>query len=175
MAAGESVERLRAEETGKQSIRRVAELLARNDAAPASPFTPEGGAEEIPFAYELPATAPVTEGLGSINESGVVARGITLATPRGLPISAPADGTISFAGPYRDYDGVIIIDHGAGWLSLLVNAASTHHPGERVRLGEEIGRTLGPLQVELSHNERRISPALIAGSSQNLSNAYKGR
>jgi septal ring factor EnvC (AmiA/AmiB activator) len=88
-------------------------------------------------------------------------------------VTAPADGVIKFAGPFRDFDGVVIIDHGGGWLSLLVNVASELHPGDRVTLGQEIGRALGPLQVELSQNGRRISPALIAGSSQNLSKTAK--
>jgi septal ring factor EnvC (AmiA/AmiB activator) len=174
IAAGENVERLRTEEAGSQSIRRVAEILAGNGPAPASPFKPEGGEPHFPIAYDLPAAAPVIEGFGTINDSGVLARGITLATQRGAQLTVPADGTIRFAGPYRDYDGIIIIDHGSGWLSLIVNAASSLHAGDKVHRGEEIGRALGPLQVELSHNDRRISPALIAGSSQKLSNGFKG-
>jgi murein hydrolase activator len=174
IAASEDIERLRAQEAGSQSIRRVASVLAEDAPAPPSPFRPEGGDPRPPFAYQLPAAAPVAEGLGAVSDSGVLARGITLATSRGMPLTAPADGTIKFAGPYRDYDGVLIIDHGGGWLTLIVNAASTLHPGDKVRMGDDIGRALGPLQVELSRNGRRISAALIAGSSQNLSKAPKG-
>ena len=97
------------------------------------------------------------EGLGSVNESGVRSRGLTLATARGAPITAPADGIVKFAGPFRDYDGVLIIDHGSGWLTLIVNAASTLHPGDHVAIGQPIGRALGPLQIELSQNGHRIS------------------
>ena len=32
---------------------------------------------------------------------------------------------MSFSGPFRDYDGVLIIDHGGGWMSLIVNVASS--------------------------------------------------
>ncbi|HEY6049098.1 MAG TPA: hypothetical protein VIV07_08655, partial [Sphingomicrobium sp.] len=71
-------------------------------------------------------------------------------------------------------DGVVIIDHGRGWLTLIVNVASQLHPGDRVRLGDDIGRALGPIEVELSQNGQRISPALIAGSSASLSKAVKG-
>ena len=174
MAASENVERLRGEEADNQSIRRVAGQLAAEDISPASPFAAEGGALRLPFAYEFPAAAPVTEGLSSVSESGVRSRGVTLATRRGAAVSAPAAGIVKFSGPFREYDGVVIIDHGGGWLSLIVNVASTVHPGERLAAGEEIGRALGPLQVELSQNGRRISPALIAGSSQNLSKSPKG-
>jgi septal ring factor EnvC (AmiA/AmiB activator) len=174
MAAGEDVERLQGEQAGSQSIRAVARQLAGDDASPVSPFKPDGGAPRPPFVYQLPAVAPVTEGLASIDSSGVQSRGLTLATARGAPVTAPADGVIRFAGPFRDYDGVVIVDHGGGWLSLIVNVASTLHAGDRIRLGDDIGRALGPLQVELSRNGHRISPAIIAGSSENLSKATKG-
>jgi murein hydrolase activator len=173
IAAQEDVERLRGEQASNQSIRRVAEQLAGGDPAPSSPFAPEGAAPRPPFAYQLPAAAPVTEGLAAVDDSGVRSRGLTLATGRGTQVTAPADGVVKFSGPFRDYDGIVIIDHGGGWLSLIVNVASELHPGDRVALGQEIGRALGPLQVELSQNGRRISPALIAGSSQNLSKTGK--
>jgi len=174
MAAGENVEKLRGEQAGSQSIRRVAGQLAADEPAPLSPFAAEGGAMRVPFAYQLPAAAPVTEGLAAVNDSGVRSRGLTLATFRGMPLTAPADGIVKFSGPFRDYDGVLIVDHGGGWISLIVNVVSPLHPGDRVQLGQDIGRALGPLQVELSQNGRRISPALIAGSSQNLSKGTKG-
>jgi septal ring factor EnvC (AmiA/AmiB activator) len=173
MAAGENVEKLRSEETGSQSIRAVAGKLSGEDPAPPSPFASEGSAPQPPFAYQLPAAAAVTEGLGAVSDSGVQARGLTMATSRGAPVTAPADGVVKFSGPFHGYDGVLIIDHGHGWLSLIVNVASALHPGDRVQLGEAVGRALGPLQVELSQNGRRISPALIAGSSVSLSKGGK--
>jgi len=169
LAAGENVEKLRGEQSNNQSIRRVADQLSAEEAAPATPFVTEGGMLRAPFAYQLPAAAQVTEGLAAVNSSGVRSRGITLGTFRGARVIAPADGTVKFAGPFREYDGVLIIDHGGGWLSLIVNVGSSVHAGDRVSLGQDIGRALGPLQVELSQNGRRISPALIAGSSQSLS------
>jgi septal ring factor EnvC (AmiA/AmiB activator) len=174
MAAGENVEKLRGEQVSNQSMRVVAGQLAAEDTTPASPFAPEGPAPQPPFAYQLPAVAPVTEGLAAVNESGVRSRGLTMATARGASVTAPGGGLVKFAGPFRNYDGVVIIDHGGGWISMIVNVASSLHSGDRVALGQEIGRALGPLQVELSQNGRRISPALIAGSSQNLSKGTKG-
>jgi murein hydrolase activator len=173
LAAGEDIGRLRGEQVSNQSIRAVAAKLAGEDPAPPSPFAPDGGKSRPPFAYELPAAARVVEGLASVNPSGVRSRGLTLATSRGVPLTAPADGVVKFVGPFRDYDGVLIIDHGRGWLSLIVNVASELHRGDRVHLGEGIGRALGPLQVELSQNGRRISPAIIAGSSPSLSKGTK--
>ena len=175
LAASENVERLRGEQANSQSIRAVAFQLASNEQpAPLSPFAPDSRNPLPPFAYQLPATAPVSDGLASVNASGVRSRGLTLATPRGTEVTIPADGVVKFAGPYEDYDGVLIIDHGGGWVSLIVNVASELRVGGRVRLGDPARRALGPLQVELSQNGRRISPALIAGSSQSLSKGPKG-
>ena len=175
IAAGEDVERLRASEASSRDALRLAGQLAALEPAPPRPAGPEGGAVRlVPFAYVLPANARVTDGLGAVNDSGVQSRGLTLATPRGAPLAAPAAGTVRFSGPYGDYDGILIIDHGGGWMSLILNVASTLRPGSRVQLGDPIGRALGSIGVELSQNGRRISPALIAGSSATLSKAPKG-
>ena len=174
LAANETVEKLRGEQANNQSIRIVAGRLAAEPPAPASPFALESQPQRLPFAYQLPAAAPVTEGLAAVDPNGVRSRGVTLATSRGAPVTAPAAGTVRFSGPFRDYDGVLIIDHGGGWLSLIVNLGSTLHAGDRVALGQPVGRALGPLQVELSQNGRRMSPAIIAGSSQSLSKIAKG-
>jgi septal ring factor EnvC (AmiA/AmiB activator) len=175
IAASEDVERLHASQASSRDAMRLAGQLAALDPAPARPIAPDAEAARlVPFAYVLPANARVIDGLGAVNDSGVQSRGLTLATTRGSSLSAPAAGAVRFSGPYENYDGILIIDHGGGWMSLLVNVASTLQPGTRVRLGEPIGQALGPLGVELSQNGRRISPALIAGSSATLSKAPKG-
>jgi len=174
IAAGENLERLSGAQGASREASALAARLAAAEPAPARPSPPEGPAPRPPFAYELPIAAAVTEGLATVNESGVRSRGVTLAAYRGAPVSAPAAGTVRFSGPFRDYDGVLIIDHGGGWMSLIVNVGSTLRPGDHVELGQPLGRALGPLQVELSQNGRRISPALIAGSSQSLSKGPKG-
>jgi septal ring factor EnvC (AmiA/AmiB activator) len=174
ISTSENVESLQGAQGSNRAATAMASELAAADAAPPRPAPPEGAAPRPPFPYELPAAAAVTEGLATVDESGVRARGIKLSTYRGAPVNAPAAGTVRFSGPFRDYDGVLIIDHGGGWMSLIVNVGSTLRPGDRVALGQPVGRALGPLQVELSQNGRRISPALIAGSSQTLSKAAKG-
>jgi septal ring factor EnvC (AmiA/AmiB activator) len=81
---------------------------------------------------------------------------------------------VRFAGPFREYDGVVIIDHGGGWMTLIVNAASSVARGSKVAAGQPLGRALGPIQVELSHSGQHRSPALIAGSSERMSKGGKG-
>jgi septal ring factor EnvC (AmiA/AmiB activator) len=172
LAAGEDIEQLRGTEAGSRAAFAIAGELAANDPAPTRPLSPEGRSEP-PLPYRLPAAAAVTDGVGSVNAHGVRSRGLTLATARGTPLSVPASGTVRFSGPFQSHDGVVIIDHGKGWMSLIVGVASPLRAGERVMLGDPLGRALGPIEVELSQNGRRVSPALIAGSSQTLSNGGK--
>jgi septal ring factor EnvC (AmiA/AmiB activator) len=122
----------------------------------------------------LPVDAPVVEGLGAVDDSGVRSRGTTFESARGASVSAPAAGVVRFSGPFREYDGIVILDHGGGWMSLIVNVSSPLKQGDKVRIGDPLGRALGPVTVELSHGARRFSPALIAGSSATLSKAIKG-
>jgi septal ring factor EnvC (AmiA/AmiB activator) len=174
IAAAEHIEQLRSEESSSRSAFQAADLLAAEDPAPSRPFAPSGMQQRPPFPYALPVKAEVLEGLGAVNDSGVRSRGIAYATRRGTPVNVPADGVVRFCGPFRDYDGIVILDHGGGWMSLIVNVSSSLRTGDKVVLGDPLGRALGPIDLELSHNGRRFSPALIAGSSQSLSKAMKG-
>jgi murein hydrolase activator len=174
IASGEEISRIAAEQASSREARALAAVLEGEDAAPNRPFAPAGPQVQPPFPYALPVNARVTEGLGSVNDSGVRSRGTHFATGRGAGLAVPADGTVRFSGPFRDYDGIVIIDHGGGWTSLIVNVSSPLKPGATVRLGDPLGRALGPIDVELWQNGRRYSPALIAGSSQTLSKDVKG-
>ena len=157
---------------GQQSARSAARLAAElAELGPALlPRTAGGTAGRAPLDYRLPSDAAVLDGLGAISASGIRSRGITLATRRGSALAVPASGTILFAGPFRDYDGVVIIDHGRGWKSVLVNAGSSLPRGRKVRIGEPLGIALGRVEVQLQHGGEAVSPALIAGSSAVLSN-----
>jgi septal ring factor EnvC (AmiA/AmiB activator) len=174
LAAGEDVERLQRTAAGNRAARLLASQAAAADPSPARPAAPEGRLERPPIDYRLPADAPVGDGLGEVGPSGIKSRGVTLATVRGAALIVPASGVVRFSGPFRSHDGVVIIDHGKGWMSLILNVGSSLKVGERVRAGAPMGRALGPVGVELSQNGRRISPALIAGSSQTLSKQGEG-
>lgn len=174
LAASEQAGELEAASTDAAAARRIAAQLVVLGPAPPRPGPAPGAAEPPPLAYRLPSGAPVTIGLGAVSSAGVRSRGVTLATGRGAALIVPAPGVIRFAGPFRSYDGIVIIDHGSGWTTLVLNVASSLRPGTRVGAGEPLGRALGPVTVELSGNGRHLSPALVAGSSGVLSKAGKG-
>ncbi|HSQ98827.1 MAG TPA: peptidoglycan DD-metalloendopeptidase family protein [Sphingomicrobium sp.] len=174
IAAGEQVEQLRSAEASSQSALALAQKLASEGAAPTRPVPPAGSSPRPPFTYSLPVSAPVVAGLGAVNQSGVRSRGISFASSRGAAVRAPATGIVRFSGPFRGYDGIVILEHEGGWMSLITNVSSPLKEGDRVERGDQLGRALGRIDVELSCNGRRFSPALIAGSSESLSKGIKG-
>ena len=174
LAGGETLAVLGEESSRQRSSQAIARELGLLVPLPARPAADGDRAPAPPFPYQLPASALLTAGLGSVDANGIRSRGLALATRRGVPLLVPADGTIVFAGPFRRADSIVVIDHGKGWLSLIVNAATTLDKGARVRRGDPLGRAIGPVEVELSHDGANLSPAFIAASSANLSNGSKG-
>jgi septal ring factor EnvC (AmiA/AmiB activator) len=172
LVRGEEATLLASEARQRRQAGAIASELARLPAPPPRPGTAPQPSPEAPFAYRLP-DLPLIEGLGAIAPNGVRSRGLTFQARRGTSVPVPASGTIRFSGAFRSYDSVVIIDHGGGWMSLILNVASRHRQGDRVTAGEPLGRALGRIGVELSRNGRHLSPALIAGSSEDSSKDRK--
>jgi len=108
-------------------------------AAAASPAAAE--AELARGAYRLPVVGRIVAGLGEVNESGVRSRGVTIAARPGGQVVAPAPGRVGFAGDYRGYGKIVIIDHGGGWVSLLTGMiALSAGVGDTLDAGAPVGR-----------------------------------
>ncbi|KTE27812.1 MULTISPECIES: peptidoglycan DD-metalloendopeptidase family protein [unclassified Sphingopyxis] len=106
-------------------------------AAPPAPAE----AELARGAYRLPVVGRIVAGLGEVNESGVRSRGITIAARPGGQVVAPAPGRVSFAGDYRGYGKIVIIDHGGGWTSLVTGMiALSVGVGDTLDAGTPVGR-----------------------------------
>ena len=175
LASGEALEKAGSDAERLRQGRRAAAELASLDFAPARPMKGDSPLPAPDFDYSLPVAAPLLDGLGSVDRAGIVSRGLSFATARGTEVAVPADGTIAFAAPFRGEDGLVIIDHGGRWTSLLLGVASDRPRGTRVKRGEPLGRALGPIGVELRRGGVPVSPALIAASSVPLSNGGNNR
>ena len=170
LASDEALSTAGADAARRGSALRNAAAVAALGLAPARPMRGDSALAAPDFAYSLPVNGPLSEGLGSVDRAGIVSRGLRYDTRRGAAVSAPADGTVLFAAPFRGHDGLVIIGHDRGWTSLLLGVASDKPKGSRVARGEYLGRALGPVGVELRRNGQPVSPALIAASSVPLSN-----
>lgn len=94
-----------------------------------------------PPSYRLPVAGTLVTGLGEVSRSGVRARGLTIAVRPSAQVVAPIGGRIAYAGAYRGYGQIIIIDHGRGWTTLITSLAAIDvRVGDTVMQGSPIGK-----------------------------------
>lgn len=138
---------LMAEVSAAAEVRTALETLPGPLIRPGRPGEPRGepgvadAARAARFSYRLPVAGTVVAGLGEVSDTGVRARGLTIAARGGALVVAPAAGRIAFAGPFRGFGQIIIIDHGGGWTTLITSLAVLDaRVGENVLQGGPLGR-----------------------------------
>jgi murein hydrolase activator len=160
IALGETARDLAAQIDRQQSAGQVEAALRTLPGPLPRPGSAEAnGAATLPPAYRLPVAGRVVAGFGTLSEAGVRARGITLACAPGGAVVAPAGGVVAYAARFGDYGGVVIVDHGKGWTSLVSGlAALAVRVGDRLQPGAPIGsagRSSAPqVTVELRRRGR---------------------
>ena len=93
-------------------------------------------------AYALPVTGRLVAGFGDSARGSPRSRGIALAVRQGAQAVSPAPGRVAFAGPYRGYGSIVIIEHAAGWTSLITGLAQLDaRVGDRLVGGSPLGIT----------------------------------
>ena len=131
-----------------------------------APATPAG---HYTAAAGLPVSGEVKIRFGQNDGLGTTSHGITVSTRPGATVTAPAAGTVRFAGPFRSYREILILEHPGGYLSLIagmsrVNAAV----GTQVAAGEPIGTmddragASPELYYELRRNGQFVDPEASA-------------
>ncbi|MBO9581816.1 MAG: peptidoglycan DD-metalloendopeptidase family protein [Sphingobium sp.] len=96
-----------------------------------------------PPPYRLPVIGDVVTGFGEVSTAGLRSRGLSIATSSSATVVAPAAGHVAFAGPFRGYGQILIIEHGGGWTSLIANLGRlSAGVGDEVRQGDPIGAAM---------------------------------
>lgn len=142
---------------------RAAELAALD-----GPVLLGGAIEKRPSrttAYVLPAKGKVVFGFHELNITGYRERGIRMELAPSTSVSAPAAGKVSYAGRYRGYGQIVIIEHGNGWTTLITNLAALNvTKGQTVRQGAALGSVSAEqseIGVELRKNGRVMDIAAL--------------
>lgn len=123
------------------------------------PFSRAQG--EMPF----PARGRVVVRFGQTDESQSLSKGISIETRADAQVIAPYNGQVVFAGPFRGYGLLLIIEHGEGYHTLLAGMARIDATvGQHLTTGEPVG-VMGQqgegkpfLYVELRHNGQPVNP-----------------
>ena len=108
-------------------------------AAEAAPV-PTPSSTAAPADLRLPVQGRTITGFGEIGAAGLRSNGIALAPRPGAVVVAPAGGRVAFAGDYRGYGRIVIIEHANGWTSLVTGLGRTDVlAGEQVLSGSPLG------------------------------------
>ena len=136
------IERMEAEELQATQEAR----LARERFAAAASQEPVRLSPRQPFAetkgsLPRPAAGPILREFGAQEAGGSPTRGTVIATRPRAVVTASADGWIVFAGPFRSYGRLLIINTGGGYYLLLAGLDKVHvEVGQFVLAGEPVGQ-----------------------------------
>ena len=123
-----------------------------------------------PFALSrgslrYPAVGRISGHYGKTIRRGIKRKGLSIETRDSAQVIAPFDGKVVFAGNFRGYGQLLIIDHGEGYHSLLAGMSRIDGVmGQYLLSGEPIG-VMGSqnegkpsLYIELRRNGQPINP-----------------
>ncbi len=115
-------------------------------------------------AYKLPENAQLVFGVSELNKTGYRERGVRLLLPQGQAVTSPAAGKVGFAGIYRGYGNILIIEHGGGWITLVANLGDVSvDEGATVAQGDPIGSALSE-KAEVTFELRRNGRIMDIGA-----------
>jgi len=121
------------------------------------------------FEPLLPTTEMIGYSLADAKHEGKRLAADIVAAPR-QPVAAPGDGRIVFAGDFRSYGLLLIIEHGSGYHTLLWGFSSLDvGMGDAVQTGQILGilrdEASPKLHVELRRNGLPVSPEVWLAAS----------
>ena len=125
------------------------------------------GFERAQGQVAYPAIGRIVIRYGARLKEGGRSEGVTIRTRRAAQVVSPYDGEIEFAGPFRSYGRVLIVNVGNGYHVVLAGLAATFaEAGQEVLAGEPIGemasdtRIVPDLYMEIRQASDPRDPAL---------------
>ena len=117
----------------------------------------------MPFPVAGEVTERYGETASAADAGSLRARGITIHGRSSAQVVVPFDGIVAFAGPFRGYGQLLIIEHSEGYHTLLAGLARIDSAvGQLVLAGEPVGvmENTGAtsLYVELRRDGQPINP-----------------
>lgn len=136
----EAAERARAEAEAKTAaeLKAKAEAQARIEAA--KKLQPRMAFADIRASLQYPAQGQILKAYGVNDGFGGTTRGVFVATRADAQVVTPVDGHVEFAGPFRSYGQLLILNTGGGYHVLLAGLGEiTAEQGQFLQAGEPVG------------------------------------
>ncbi|MCB9983951.1 MAG: peptidoglycan DD-metalloendopeptidase family protein [Rhodospirillales bacterium] len=153
----------------------LADLVSRLDeertrsqrAAPPSAKRLVGRPPPNPGAPRLPLPGIIKTGYNEPDIFGAPSKGLDIEGRAGALVVAPMGGIVRFAGYFKNYGNMVILEHQDGWHSLIAGLENIDTVvGQSLNVGEPLGKlhksTSGQkpvLYYELRHKGKAVNPA----------------
>ncbi|MCJ8518751.1 septal ring factor EnvC (AmiA/AmiB activator) [Pseudorhizobium tarimense] len=139
----EAMEQARLEEERQRELsqaeREKAKERAENSLPDKNRIAPAYAFASLKQALELPVAGDILRNYGESDGTGHTALGMTVASSPGAIVTAPADGVVVFAGAFRSYGQMIILNAGDGYHLVLAGMDEVRtRQGKFVLSGEPI-------------------------------------
>ncbi|MFN7102184.1 MAG: murein hydrolase activator EnvC family protein [Pseudorhizobium sp.] len=139
----DAVEQARREEERLRQLSQVERERARERAQNALPdknrIAPAYAFSTLRQTLELPVTGDILRQFGDADGTGHTAVGMTVASSPSSVVTAPADGLVVFAGAFRSYGQMIILNAGDGYHIVLAGMDDVRtRQGKFVLSGEPV-------------------------------------
>lgn len=123
-------------------------LVEDQEVALLSPTPPDHAQSPRPVRFgaaqgllPIPARGKIVANFGARDNTGAPRRGLSIRTREDAEVVAPFDGKIVFAGPFRAYGQLLIMEAGEGYHILLSGMSLVHGVvGQNVTQGQPVGR-----------------------------------
>ncbi|MBS7543712.1 peptidoglycan DD-metalloendopeptidase family protein [Ancylobacter oerskovii] len=132
----------KAAEAAKALANKPDQTSAQRLAALSNPgrMTPGVAFSEAKGLLPLPVSGSVLKNFGTEDGYGGAEKGMSFGTRRQAQVAAPSDGWVVYAGPFRSYGQLLIINAGGGYHILLAGMDKiTVELGQFVLSGEPVG------------------------------------
>jgi septal ring factor EnvC (AmiA/AmiB activator) len=129
-----------AAERERKNQEELAEADAQKRRQEASLLKPRTAFDDNRGRLDYPTQGQIIRKFGEDDGFGGKAKGVFIATRSGAQVVTPADAHVEFAGPFRSYGELLILDTGDGYHLLLAGLGKVSiGTGEFVRAGEPVG------------------------------------
>lgn len=100
----------------------------------------QGKTPSLKSGLKRPVAGRIIRDYGEKDDFGVASDGVTYLAGAGSPIVAPQSGRVVFAGPFKGYGQIIILQHAGGFHSFLSGFSRIDaETGQNVEAGEPLG------------------------------------
>lgn len=152
--------------------------IAKPAANAKAPRTAGNKHDKTPHMMYAPVAGSIRTAFGATDDLGAPSKGITYNARSGARVSTPLAGKVRFAGPFKKYKHILIIEHAGGDHSLIAGLGQGDTiVGASLAAGEPVGSAADtqtdehPVYYELRHNGAPVNPhkILIAQRKQDKS------